>query len=131
MASVIVECSLRCPPEQAWALLADVAAPHKAFPNVVTDARMDNGERLITFANGAVVRERIVSIDPARRRIAYAVSGGRFSQHAASMQVLAEDGGHCRFLWASDFLPDEFAPLVETLMHRGMKALTLALAGQP
>ena len=130
MASVIVECSLRCPPEQAWALLADVAAPHKAFPNVVTDARMDNGERLITFANGAVVRERIVSINPARRRIAYAGEAGSAST-PLPCQVLAEDGGHCRFLWASDFLPDEFAPLVETPMHRGMKALTLALAGQP
>ena len=130
MASVIMECRLNCPPERAWALLSDVAAPQKAFPGVLTDARMENDERIVTFANGAVVRERIVSVDPVRRRIAYVVTGGRFSQHAAAMQIL-DDGEYCRLLWASDFLPDEVAPLVEALMGQGMEALTRVLAGAP
>ena len=31
--------------------------------------------------------------------------GGRFSQHAAAMQIL-ENGGGCRFVWTSDESPD-------------------------
>jgi hypothetical protein len=127
MASVIMECTLNCPAEPAWALLADVANPHRAFPGVLTDARSENDERIVTFADGMVVRERIVSVDPARRRIAYAVAGGRFTQHSAAMQVFQE-AEHCRFLWASDFLPDEFASLVEQLMGQGMAALQSVLA---
>ena len=128
MASVMVECALECPAERAWALLADVAAPHKAFPGVLTDAHIEGDTRVVTFTNGMVVHERIVSVDPSRRRVAYAVTGGRFSQHSAAMQIV-EDGERCRFVWASDFLPDEFACLVEELMGQGTAAFARVAAG--
>jgi hypothetical protein len=130
MASVIVESELACAPERAWALLADVDNPHKAFAGVLTDARAEEGARVVTFANGMVVREIIVGVDPARRRVAYAVTDGRFSQHSSAMQIVG-DGGHCRFLWSSDFLPDEVAALVEGLMRQGAEAFARIAEDRP
>jgi len=44
------------------------------------------------------------------------------------MQIVA-DGERCRFVWVSDFLPDEFAGLVEELMGQGVAAFARAAAG--
>jgi hypothetical protein len=121
MASIIIECPLDCAAEAAWALLADVGAAHKAFPGVLTDARMEERTRVVTFTNGMVVRELIVNIDPKRRRLAYAVTGAPFLHHAAFMQIV-EEGERCRFVWSSDFLPDEVKPMVEDLMKQGTAA---------
>jgi carbon monoxide dehydrogenase subunit G len=130
MASVTVESELTCPAERAWALLADFENPHKAFAGVLTGARAEDGGRVVTFANGMEVREIIVDLDDARRRVAYAAVGGRFSQHAAAMQVV-EDGGGCRFLWTSDFLPDDAAPLVKGLMQQGAAAFARVAEERP
>ena len=130
MASVTVENELACPAERAWALLADFRSPHKAFAGVLTNARAEDGGRVVTFANGMEVREIMVHLDDARRRVAYAVVGGRFSQHAAAMQIV-ENGGGCRFLWTSDFLPDDAAPLVEGLMQQGAAAFARVAEGRP
>jgi carbon monoxide dehydrogenase subunit G len=128
VASVTVENELACPAERAWALLTDFENPHKAFAGVLTDSRAEQGGRVVTFANGMEAREILVDLDEARRRVAYAVVGDRFSQHAAAMQIL-ENGGGCRFLWTSDFLPDEAAPLVEGLMRQGATAFARVAEG--
>lgn len=130
MASVTVEDELACPAERAWALLADFENPHKAFVGVLTDARAEDGGRVVTFANGMEVREIRVDLNAERRRVAYAVVGGRFSQHAAAMQIVGNGGG-CRFLWTSDFLPDDAAPLVEGLMRQGAEAFAKVAEGRP
>jgi hypothetical protein len=69
-----------------------------------------------------VVREQIVDVDQAARRVAYAVVGGAFSHHGASMQVIP-DGDGCRFVWVSDFLPEETGPMVAGLTAQGVEAL--------
>lgn len=123
MASIIKELTLtgECA-AAAWALLRDVAAADKAFPGVLTGARMEgDGVRVVTFANGSVIRERVVTIDDERRRIAYGVIGGRFSHHSASMQIVSEAGCD-RFVWVSDFLPDDLSPMVSALLDQGAEA---------
>jgi hypothetical protein len=130
MASVTVESELTCPAERAWALLADFRNPHKAFAGVLTNARAEDGGRVVTFANGMEAREIMVDRDDVRRRIAYAAVGGRFSQHAAAMQIV-ENGGGCRFLWTSDFLPHDAAALVEGLMRQGAAAFAKVAQERP
>jgi hypothetical protein len=56
-------------PEQAWDALRDVGALHtKLVPGFVIDTKLEPGTRIVTFGNGAVLRERIVSIDETLRR---------------------------------------------------------------
>jgi carbon monoxide dehydrogenase subunit G len=93
MASIIKAIELEAPAQAAWAMLRDVGAADKAFPGVLTDSRLDSDVRTVTFSNGAVIKERIVDVDEAARRVAYAVIEGRFSHHNASMQVLDRGEG--------------------------------------
>ena len=39
------------------------------------------------------------------------------------MQIVPVDGGNCRFVWISDFLPDERAAMVQLLVEEGSAAL--------
>ena len=54
------------------------------------------------------VRERILDLDEERRRVAYTVlDAPGLAYHHASMQMVDEGPGRCRFLWVTDFLPAE------------------------
>src|SRR4051794_6760244 len=99
MATVTSEATLSTGADRAWALLRAVGAAEQAFPGVLTGCRLDGEVRTVTFANGMVVRERIVSIDETRQRIAYAVIEGLFSHHSASMQMIPDGPERSRFVW--------------------------------
>ncbi len=129
MASITKEMRLNTGADRAWAMLRDVGAAHRAFPGVLTDCRRDGDVRVVTFANGMVVRERIVDIDEMRRRVAYTVVEGRFDHHSASMQVLADGDDRCHFIWVSDFLPNELEPMVRPLVEQGCEAFRRAAEG--
>ena len=79
MASVRKEVQIKAPPEEVWDALRDVGALHtRLAPGFVVDTRMDGTARIVTFGNGMVVREEIVDVDDATRRVAWAIVGGRF-----------------------------------------------------
>jgi carbon monoxide dehydrogenase subunit G len=126
MASITIEARIEAGAEQAWAMLRDVGAADRAFPGVVAASRLEGDVRTVTFGNGAVVRERIVDIDEARRRLAYAVIDGRFSQHSASMRIISEGANRSRFVWISDFLPSDAEAMVRALVEQGTEAFRQA-----
>jgi ribosome-associated toxin RatA of RatAB toxin-antitoxin module len=120
MASIHKEIAIQASAEKVWAVVRDIGAVHKRFvPGLVTDVRLEAGARIVTFANGMVVRELIVAVDDERRRLAYAAVGGMFKHHNASMQVIAEGQDRCRLLWITDLLPDEAAKDVGNLIDEG------------
>ena len=120
MASIHKEIAILASAEKVWAVVRDIGAVHKRFvPGLVTDVRLEAGTRVVTFANGMVVRELIVDIDEERRRLAYAAVGEMFTHHNASMQVIAEGRNHCRLLWITDLLPDEAAEAVSKIIDEG------------
>lgn len=118
MASITLEKPLAADADAVWAVLAPTDRAQDAFPGVLTACEQDGDSRTVTFANGAVVKERIIDVDPVRRRIAYGVVEGRFTHHSASMQIV-EDGEGSRFIWTSDFLPADAAAMVGSLMEQG------------
>jgi hypothetical protein len=122
MGSIRREATIRVPAEAAWGALRDVAHPDRIFAGVLTDATIAGNARTVTFANGMVARERIIDVDDATRRVAYCVVG-MFEHHSASMQVIPEGDGRCRFIWIADMLPDDQMEGVATLMEQGTKAL--------
>ena len=126
MATIIKEIELEASADKAWAMLRDFGNAHLAFPGVLTASRLDGDVRSVTFANGHFVRERIVTIDDARRRLAYGVIEGRFSHHSSSIKVIEAGPQNCRVIWTSDFLPDEAAEIVAPLVERGAAALARA-----
>ncbi len=59
IASVTEEVATRARPEEAWAAIADIGAPHtRLVPGFVVATRLEPGARVVTFANGAVVRDQ-------------------------------------------------------------------------
>ncbi len=76
---------------------------------------------------GMVARERIADIDNERRRVAYTVIGDMFEHHSASMEIGPVGPGRCRFVWISDFLPNERMAMVAPLVEQGSRALVRSL----
>ena len=113
--------------DAAWALISDFGGADRAFPGVLSGCQLADGVRTVTFASGVVVQERLVGVDPAERRLAYHVVGGRFTHHNSAWTVTREPDGGGIATWISDILPDETATIVEPLMDAGMAALDRAL----
>lgn len=119
MASIRKEIVIEAKTDAVWAAVRDVGAVHRRLvPGLVADVRLEGNARIITFANGKSVRELIVDIDDASRRVAYAAVGGLATHHNASMQVFAE-GARSRLVWITDVLPNEIAGPVRALIEQG------------
>jgi carbon monoxide dehydrogenase subunit G len=128
MASIRKEIVVNSPPEHVWAALRDVGAVHTRLAReFVLDTQLDGDSRLVTFANGEVVRERIVDIDDRARRLAYAVVDWRTTHHNASFQVVPDGEGRCRIMWITDLLPDTLAELVGGFIEQGSAAIKRTL----
>jgi polyketide cyclase/dehydrase/lipid transport protein len=132
MASIRREAHIRVRPETAWDALRDIGALHtRLVPGFVTDTVLEQGARIVTFGNGMVVKELIVDVDEAARRVAWSARSDRLTHHNASAQVFPDGGSGCRFVWIADLLPDEAAPAIAAMIDQGMIAIqeTLEKAG--
>ena len=122
MASIRREVIVDIPAASAWSLLADFVNAGALFAGVLTRCRRIGDVRMVTFANGRKIVERLVALDNSERRIVYTALNGALSHHSASMQIV-EDGPACKFVWVSDFLPDEAAANVAPLVEAGCRAI--------
>jgi len=128
MASIRKEIRIDARPETAWAALRDVGALHtRLVPGFVVDTRLEEGARIVTFGNGLVVRELIVDVDDAARRVAWSAVGGSMTHHNASAQVFPDGPKACRFVWIADLLPNEVAPAIEAMMEQGIAVIQSTL----
>ncbi|KEQ27398.1 SRPBCC family protein [Paenibacillus tyrfis] len=126
MATIRKEIMIEAKPEQVWDAVRDVGAVHRRFvPGYTVDTRLDGDYRILTFSNGAVVRELIVAVDDEVRRLAYAVVEGRMPlvHHHASFQVFAENDSRSRLVWITDFLPHELEAEIRMRVERGAEVM--------
>lgn len=127
MASICRETYVAARPETAWDALRDVGALHtRLVPGFVSDTRLEEGARIVTFGSGLVVRELIVDVDAAARRVAWAAVGSVMTHHNASAQVLPEGDG-CRFVWIADLLPNEVSPAITAMIEQGIAVIKTTL----
>ncbi|WP_410876044.1 SRPBCC family protein [Nocardia sp. A7] len=130
MASVHKEFLVDATPDQVWDVLRDFGAVHERLaPGFVTDTRLDADTRTVTFADGTVVAERLVDLDPVNRRVAYTVVGGSLhpSHHNAWMQALPEADGRTLFVWHTDVLPEPLAASMAESVDHGATVIRAAL----
>ncbi|HMJ13062.1 MAG TPA: SRPBCC family protein [Polyangiaceae bacterium] len=127
MASIRREISTSASPEFVWSAIRDIGALHtRLVPGFVVDTRLEPGVRIVTFGNGMVVKEPIVDIGDAERRLVWSAEGGQLAHYNASVQVFAAEGGS-RVVWIADFLPHEAAEVVGPMMEQGMAAMKKTL----
>src|SRR5512146_1584546 len=113
-------------PDAVWDAIRDVGALHtRLVPGFVVNTQLVPGGRLVTFANGRVVEEPIVSSSDALRRLAWTAKAEDlpFTHYNGSVQVYARAAGGSRVEWTADFLPDSAAATLEGLMNAGAIAM--------
>jgi hypothetical protein len=124
MASIHKDISLDSRPDDVWAAVRDYGAVHqRVAPGFVTDCKLDGDSRIVTFANGNVAQELLVTMDEARKRLVYAVVSERVKQHSASVQIVADGENRSRMIWITDVLPNEIAPYIDGQMKLGALAM--------
>ena len=128
MASIHKELTINAPPGRIWDAVRDIGAIHTRLARqFVLDTRIDGDSRLVTFAGGTVVRERIIDVDDRARRLAYSVVEWLATHHNASIQVFPDGDAHSRVVWIADLLPDELADQVSGMMEQGCAAMKRTL----
>ena len=129
MATIRKEMQLNAPLGAVWGALADFQNVHRRLaPGFVAHSKPDgDGARVITFANGTVVKETLVTLDEQRHRLVYVVSSERIVHHNASAEIFADGPDRCRFIWTTDVLPDAIAPYIDEQMSEGAKAMKQTL----
>jgi Polyketide cyclase / dehydrase and lipid transport len=131
MASIYKDIPVNAPASTVWDAVRDFGAVHtRLAPGFVTDCKLDGDARMITFANGTVVRERFVDCDEQRQRLVYSVASERVTQHSASIQIIADGDDRSRMIWITDVLPNEIAPYIDGQMDLGAAAMQKHLGGR-
>ena len=132
MASIHHEIFIAAAPEAIWRAARAVDRLHDLLvPGFVTATEMLEGEgapvRRVTFANGHVVDEAIVSVDDDRRRLVWTVM--QFEHHNGVLTVAEAEGG-ARVHWTADLLTDALAATVSPMMAQGLAIMKAHFEGQ-
>jgi hypothetical protein len=131
MASITREIITSARPEHVWDAIRDVGALHtRLVVGFVVDTRLEPGARIVTFKNGMVVKEPIVTVDDQARRLVWSATAPSLTHYNASVQVFDADGQQSRVVWISDFLPDDAQTWVDGMIAEGMAAMKATLDAQ-
>jgi hypothetical protein len=131
MASIIKEFFIGASADDVWEAVRDVGAVRQRLvPGILVEAHLEGEARIVTFANGMVLRELIVTLDDESRRFVYASVGGRASHHNASIQVFADGEQQSRVVWITDVLPDALVPSIRALVEQGSQVMKQTLEAQ-
>lgn len=124
MATIRKEILTTAHPDAVWDAIRAVDSLHtRLVPGFVKDTKMEGNVRVVTFFNGMVVKEPIISIDERHRRLAWAAAGGQLSHYNASVQVFDGENGGSRILWIADLLPNEAEGTIRSMIDLGAAAM--------
>ena len=127
MATLRRQIALNAPASTVWSALRDFGAVHiRVAPGFLTKLDMDKDDRIVTFFNGMVARERLVTADDENCRLVYSVVEGRASHYNAAVQVFPEGDGS-RLVWTIDLLPNDLAPAIGGMMDHATGFMKKAL----
>ncbi len=128
MASIQKEAWIDASADVVWEAVRDWGGLHQSLaPGFAVDTRLDGSDRIVTFANGNVLREILVDMNDEARRLVWSVVDGPYTHRNGSAQVFAEGDGHARFVWTADLLPDELAGPTAEAMQRGTDIIKATL----
>jgi len=118
--------------EFVWDAIRDVGAIHRRLvPGFVVDCQLAGDWRTVTFVNGLVVRELIVSVDDKTSRHSWSARGETLTHHNASVQVFAEGDHQSRVIWIADLMPNEAADAISEMIGQALKTMKHTLESSP
>jgi hypothetical protein len=132
MATIHKEIEIERNKEFVWDAIRDVGAIHKRLvPGFVVDCKLEGDSRIVTFANGMVVRELIVDVDDKTCRHSWSARGEPLSHHNASIQVFSAGEDKCRVVWIADLMPNEVAEAIGKMIQQGLNTMKQTLENSP
>ena len=132
MATIYKEIAIERNREFVWDAIRDVGAIHKRLvPGFVVDCRLEGDSRIVTFANGMVVRELIVDVDDKTCRHSWSARGVPLTHHNASIQVFSDGHDKCRVVWIADLMPNEAAEAIGEMIQQGLNTMKQTLESSP
>ena len=131
MASIHHRIFIAADPDEIWNAARDVGRLHdRLVPGFVAGTEMLTGEgapvRRVTFVNGRVVDETIVSVDDAARRVVWAIK--EFEHHNGALSIATAPGG-AEVVWIADILPDALADQISPAMAHGLAMMKAHFEG--
>lgn len=114
--------------DEVWDVFRDIGAVHtRLAPGFVIDTEvLAPDKRRVTFANGAIVTEQIVSLDDEHRRLAYTILERAAEHHHASFEVLPRDDG-ALVVWTTDVLRGPVAETFRATMVAAVPVIATSL----
>jgi Polyketide cyclase / dehydrase and lipid transport len=131
MACIRKEVLIDASPQYVWDAVRDWGALHERLvPGFAVDTRLDGEDRIVTFGNGTVLRERLVDLDDEARRLVWSIVDGPYTHHNASAQVFSDGENGARFVWTADLLPNELAAGTGEAMEQGTNIVKQTMEAQ-
>ena len=132
MATIHKEIKIARSKEFVCDAIRDVGAIHKRLvPGFVVDCKLEGDSRIVTFANGMVVRELIVDVDDETCRHSWSAHGEPLTHHNASIQVFSDGRDKCRVVWIADLLPNEVGEAIGEMIQHGLNTMKQTLESRP
>ena len=116
--------AINAPPAALWDAIADVGAIHtRVAHTLVADTKLDRegAVRIVTFANGAVLHEDIVSLDHETRELVWTAQGGPWTHHNAWLTVTDRADGGGNVTWTADVLPHSAGEIIAGFVSAGLQ----------
>ena len=128
MATIYKEIPVHAPPQFVWDAVRDVGAVHlRLARSFVRDTVLVGDTRTVTFFNGFISQERIITVDDELPRLVYSSVGGRTTHHNASLQVFDDPEGMSMLIWVTDLLPADAKAPIEQMVEGGAVAMRQTL----
>ncbi len=108
--------------DTAWGVVGRPDVLHHWFPGIV-DCRVEGDRRTVTLRTGLTLDETILTNDPLQRRFQYRIAGGFFTEHLASLDVIALTDDSCLVTYASDADPATMAIVLGGAMGAALAEL--------
>jgi uncharacterized protein YndB with AHSA1/START domain len=96
------------PGGEVWDVVGRPELLHHWFPGIV-DCTVDGRRREITTGTGGTMVEELLTNDPIQRRFQYRLTGGLFTDHLATIDVIDLGDGTSIVLYAQDVEPASLA----------------------
>jgi hypothetical protein len=128
MASIRRAITIDAGADLVWDAVRDFGAlDTRLAPGFVTDCCLNGSDRIVTFASGMVLRERLVACDAASRRLVWTIVDGPYAHHNGAVELSERADGRTEFVWTADVLPDELGEPTSKQMERGLAAIGATL----
>ena len=119
---------VRASPQHVWDAIKDIGSVHKRLAQgFVPNTVLEGDTRTVTFSNGYVVKEQIVSVSDELRRFVYRAVGGRASHHNAYFQLFPAPEGGTKVIWVTDLLPEEMRDSITQMVEAGSQSIQKTL----